>query len=195
MLRFLLLALCLAVAAPPVYGGDETYRIGAGDSRLDPLGGALQFGIPKPVSLSAEELVVEVPFRVKSVGVSGRIERIDFRDLRLNGIPFHVDPYAAAFDLPDEDEPIVFPEPLVLRLRFAEVAPGIAREALVPSETLRLTGAVTVTGEYRKWIFSLRRAVEVPIDVTGPNPIAEYHPLQLLPEINLKTLRVPSWPF
>ena len=34
-------------------------------------------------------------------------------------------------------------------------------------------------GFFRKWIFSVKRSVDIPIDETRENPIAAYHPLKL----------------
>jgi hypothetical protein len=217
MSRILLLTALIAALAAPAHAGGTgygRYRIGGGDARLDALGGAVQFGLPEPVAVTREELVVDVPVRVRPVGVSGRVERVEFRDLALNGIPFEVDPYEASFDL-SESDPVTLPAPVRLRVKFLAVAPGLVREGLMPSDTLRLTGTATVSGVYRKWIFSLRRAVEVPIEVAGPNPIADYHPARLFfedseglrtlteefrkdarqLELNLQKLRIPSWPF
>jgi len=139
---------------------------------------SLEFGVPQPISVSWTELVVDVPVRVKPVGVSGHVDRVAFSDLELNGTPFEVDPYTASFDLPD-DEAITLPRPLRVRVRFARVAPGVLEEAVMPSDTLRLTGKAKVDGTFRKWIFSSKRSVNVPIDVSGPNPLADYHPLKL----------------
>lgn len=139
---------------------------------------SVELGTPRPVSVSLSELVVDVPVRVKPVGVSGHVDHVTFSELELNGTPFEVDPYAASFDLP-EDEPVTLPQPLRIRVRFARVAPGVIDEALMPSDTLHLSGRATIDGTFRKWIFSAHRSVDVPIDVTGPNPLAEYHPLKL----------------
>lgn len=139
---------------------------------------AVEFGTPQPVAVSWTELVVDVPVRVKPVGVSGHVDRVTFSDLRLNDTPFEVDPYTASFDLP-ENETMTLPRPLRLRVRFARVAPGVLEEAVMPSETLRLTGKAKVDGTFHKWIFTSKRTVDIPIDVSGPNPLAEYHPLKL----------------
>ena len=89
---------------------------------------AIELGVPAPVSVSWSELVVEVPVRVRPVGVSGEIERVTFSEMRLNGIPFEVEPYDASFELP-EDDPITLPKPLRLRLVFLDVAPGVERRS------------------------------------------------------------------
>jgi hypothetical protein len=141
--------------------------------------GAVRFGTPQPVSVSWTELVVDVPVEIRPVGVSGTVESVTFSELRLNGIPFEIDPYTAAFDLPD-DEARPLERPLRLRAKFKSVAPRALEEALMPSDTLRLTGKAAVEGTFRKWIFSVRKRVEVPIDERGPNPIAGYHPLKLV---------------
>ena len=141
--------------------------------------GAVRFGTPRPVEVTWSELVVDVPVVVRPVGVSGTVESITFSDLRLNGIPFEIDPYTASFDLP-EDEPASLAQPLRLRVKFSRVAPGVLEEALMPSDSLRLTGGVAVEGTFRKWFLTVRRKVEVPIDEQGPNPISEYHPLKMM---------------
>lgn len=164
----IVLALSVALAAPPANGADAAKAVEK----------AVEFGLPQPVAVSWSEVVVDVPLRVKPVGVRGHVESITFSDLELNGIPFDVDPYTASFDLP-EDEPVTLERPLRMRAKFARVAPGAFEEAIMPSDTLRLTGRATVDGTFRKWLFTVKRAVEVPIDASGPNPLAEYHPLKL----------------
>jgi hypothetical protein len=153
----------------------------AGDDRSDALRGAVSFGVPRPVEVSARELVVEVPVHVRSIGVSATVERVDFDDMALNGIPFEVESYTTSFELPESGSREL-EDPLRLRLDFRKVAPGLAWESLFPSDTLRLTGRVAVEGTFRKWIFSVRRSVEVPIDLSHPNPLAEYHPGRLVTE-------------
>ena len=102
MLRAVLLTMMLVLAGVPTYGADkfQGYRIGGGNSKLDLLGGALQFGIPIPVAIDTEELVVDLPFRVRPVGVSGRVEHLSFSQLAVNGIPFSVDPYSELSTFP-----------------------------------------------------------------------------------------------
>src|SRR5690242_9758832 len=97
---------------------------------------AVEFGAPQAVSVSWTDLVVAVPVRIKPVGVSGHVEKISFDGFELNGIPFELEPYTASFDLP-EDAPATLPEPLLLRARFSEVAPGVLDEAIMPHDTLR----------------------------------------------------------
>ena len=70
-------------------------------------------------------------------------------------------------------------EPLRLRVRFSRVAPGVFDEAIMPSDVLQLTGQATVHGTFRKWIFSVKRSIDITIDETRENPIAAYHPLKL----------------
>ena len=163
----------------------------AADDPIKAVKGAVQLGAPVAAEVSLTELVVEVPVTVKPVGIGGRVESVTFTDLALNGIPFEVDPYTASFDLP-EDGPVTLPEPLRLRVRFADVAPGVFEQAIMPNDALRVTGKVTVDGTYRKWMFSVKRAVEVPIDVSRPNPLAEYHPLKLA-LAELRTLDTRGW--
>ena len=135
-------------------------------------------GTPSVSEVSWTEVVVNVPVRILPVGVSGEIHGIGFSDMRINGIPFDVDPYTADFELPDDDARTL-DEPLRLRVRFARVAPGVFEEAIMPSEVLHLTGQATVHGTFRKWIFSVKRSVDIPIDERRENPIAAYHPLKL----------------
>lgn len=151
----------------------------AGDDRSGALRGAVSFGVPRPVAVSTQEIVVEVPVRVSAVGAGATVERIEFADMALNGIPFEVEPYTSSFELP-ESGTRELEDPLRLRLDLQKVAPGVAWESLYPSDALRLTGRVAVEGTFRKWIFSVKRTVEVPIDLSHPNPLAEYHPARLV---------------
>lgn len=151
----------------------------------------VELGMPEPASISWSEMLVEVPVRLRPVGVGGRVHRLEFHELSLNGIPFEVDPYDASFDLPSK-KPVALPQPLRLRLRFRTVAPKLLEEALAPSASLRLSGRVTIDGTFKKWIFSSRRTVELPVEVSGANPFADYHPLQLAIE-ELKRLEQKGW--
>lgn len=139
---------------------------------------SVELGTPSVSEVSWTEVVVSIPVRIRPVGVSGEIHGIGFSDMRINGIPFDVDPYTADFELPDDDVKTL-DEPLRLRVRFSRVAPGVFDEAIMPSEQLQLTGQATVHGTFRKWIFSVKRSIDIPIDETRENPIAAYHPLKL----------------
>jgi len=134
-------------------------------------------GTPAVAEVSWTEVVVHVPVRIRPVGISGEIHGIGFEEMRINGIPFEVDPYTADFELPESDE-VTLAEPLRLRVRFSRVAPGVFDEAIMPNDALHLTGRATVHGTFRKWIFTVKRSVEFPIDETRTNPIAAYHPLK-----------------
>jgi hypothetical protein len=182
LMRTALIALVAALAAVEALAADGPYKPGGGDARLDAAAGAIQLGIPRRVTITTTEVVVEVPLVVRPVGIGGSIERVEFVDLAINGIPFDVEPYDASFDLPDK-EAVELPMPLRLHLAYAKVAPGVLEETLYPSDTLRLTGKATVSGTFRKWIFSLKRSLEVPIDVSRPNPVAPYHPGRLLEKL------------
>lgn len=195
-MRPLLVALALlgALAAPAARAfaaSDDPYRSGGGDARLDAVSGAVRFGIPEQVEISPTALVVEVPVFVNAVGVGGRVDRIDFADFAINGVPFAIEPYDASFDLPEEGSTRL-PRPLRLRLDFASAAPGVLEETLYPSDQISLTGRATVEGTFKKWIFSVHRAVEIPVEATGRNPLAKYHPARYVLD-HLDTLT--TWPF
>jgi hypothetical protein len=185
--RAVIAAIVLALFAPAF----PARAAGKVDDPAKAVERSIELGDPQPVSVSWTELVLDVPVRVKPVGVDGEVDEVRFENLRLNGIPFEVDPYEASFKLPRK-EPLALPRPLRIRVRFASVAPGVIEEALLPSDDLRLTGSATVAGTFRKWIFSARRTVTVPIDVTGPNPVADYHPLKLA-LAELESLRRRGW--
>ena len=141
----------------------------------------IELGLPIPVSASWTELVVDIPVRIRPIGVRGRIDRFVLHDLTFNGIPFQIDPHEAAFELPQRF-PYDLPKPIRVRLAYRTVAPGLITETLVPKKTLRVKGTASIEGTFRKWIFSSHRTVQVPIDVTRPNPLADYHPLEYVVE-------------
>ena len=132
-LALLTVALLLCAAAPASFAAGD-------DPRSVP--DVIEPGVPQAVEVSLTELVVEIPIRVKAVGVQGHVESVTFEDLSLNGIPLDVDPYTAGFDLP-ESESRTLPDPLRVRVRFSEVAPGVLEEAIMPSdETVRIAGKI-----------------------------------------------------
>ena len=135
------------------------------------------FGLPRVASVSMTDIVVDVPVRLQPVGVDGTIERVVFSNMELNGIPFDVADYDAPFELP-ANESADLPQPLRLHANFATVAPGLFGEAIMPSDTLHLTGRVIVSGTFRKWVFSFHRTADMRIDESGPNPLADYAPLR-----------------
>jgi hypothetical protein len=175
LMLFVLVAGALVVAPAPGRASERPYRPGEGDPRLDAAANAVRLGIPRRLEVSRDAAVVEIPVVIHPIGLNGTIDRVEFADFAVNGIPFDVEPFEARFDLP-EREPVELGAPLRLRVTFASIAPGVVEEVLLPSESLRLTGTVTVSGTFRKWIFSLTRSVEIPVDVTRPNPVAPYHP-------------------
>lgn len=166
-------------------------RAASGADPTDAVKRAVTFGVPTAVAATWSEMTVDVPVIVRPVGIRGRIERVRFQDLAINGIPFEVDPYTAEFDLPERG-PVELDAPLRLRLRYRSVAPGLLEESLLPSDTIRLTGTVRVTGTFRKWIFSAHREVAVPIEAATANPIAEYHPLRIALE-RYRRLEAEGW--
>jgi hypothetical protein len=176
-----LLSLLLLLACPP--------EASARDLDFED---SLEFGLVEPVAVDLTEVVLEVPVRIRPVGAHGRVERIQFANMRINGVPFEVEAISESFELPEHDS-VPLPTPLRLHLNLERAAPGIIEEALIPGKELRLTGDVTVVGEFRVWIFSSKRTVKLDVDESRPNPLHDYHPLRLALE-QLKNLD-DLWPF
>ncbi len=151
---------------------------GAADDPIKALAGAVELGLPRTVEVSWTDVVLEIPLTVRPVGVQGRVDRVVFTELNLNGIPFEIDPYTESFDLPDKTAQAL-PIPLRVRASFARVGPGALEEAILPSDSLHVTGRVEVSGTFRKWLFSAKRTVSAPIDVSRANPLAGYSPLRM----------------
>src|SRR4051812_32692025 len=85
----LIVALCAAAVGAPRSAdtGEAPYRAGGGDARLDAVAGAVRLGVPRSVTLTSRELVVEIPLIIRPVGISGTVDRIEFDDMALNGVP------------------------------------------------------------------------------------------------------------
>ncbi|HZI20360.1 MAG TPA: hypothetical protein VEY09_17395 [Pyrinomonadaceae bacterium] len=178
-------ALALLAAAPPAPAGGADagrdlprkvrgYKVerekvilagGAGDeSSLVTFDGA------RVVSVGPLEVVLDVFVTVAPVEQGGRVERLVFEGVSVNGVPAEVDDYVSGFQL-SKRAPVSLPAPLRVRVSSGGALRGVVSEILDRREVWPVEGRVYVCGRYRRFLMSFKRAVPVELRTTIANPL------------------------
>ena len=90
--------------------------------------------------INLERLVLDMWVGIKPFNKSVTISRIYFQDVRANGIPVHVEPFAKEFKTSKKEE-VDLPAPLQCTITFSDL------ESLLPIQTLIDSDKIAITGE------------------------------------------------
>lgn len=138
--------------------------------RGNPASDLITFSDARLAVVGPLEVVFEVRVTIAPVGHSGKIERLVFDDISVNGVPAVVDDYEHKFSLP-KDEPLTLPGFLRLRVSSPGALLGAVREIIDPQERWPVKGRVYACGRYKRFFMSFKRAVPVDVSTFITNPM------------------------
>jgi len=148
--------------------------------------------------ISFQRLVLNLDVSIKPVDRAATIERIYFQDVRVNGVPVHLQTFEQEFQL-SKKEVVELPAPLQCSIVFAEldslrpVADILAKDALqITGEEfieVKLTGVEKLAMRAHEMVIPLSLNQQVPLNLFSGNSL-----LQMAAERILKTLSDPSSP-
>lgn len=111
--------------------------------------------------------------KVSGTDQKGRIERVTFSDIRINGIGAEAMEFRGRIDL-RPGETIELPEPIRLRIGIGGIARAAFREFVQERAKWRVTGTVFVFGKFKKFGIRFKRVVPIKFDLEIPNPVRRY---------------------
>ena len=133
-------------------------------------GSLVKFGEPRVVSFSLFKIELDFPVEIAAVEQRGRIDRLVFEAITINGVPVEIADYARGFELPNE-RPLRLPEPLRVTVTTPRALLATFDELRQPKNDWKIVGRVYALGRFKKLFFTFRRAVPVEFDLSVPNPI------------------------
>jgi S1-C subfamily serine protease len=124
--------------------------------------------------LNLQRLVLNMWVSVKPFDKSVTISRIYFQDVRANGIPVRVEPYATEFKTSKKD-PVDLPGPLECTITFSDL------ESLVPIKDMIDRDKITVTGQsfIEVKLSTLQKIAVRAKRLALPVPLKEEMPLEM----------------
>lgn len=101
---------------------------------------------------------------------AGTVDRLIFRDIRVNGVPIEVEDYTQGFRF-RKGRPTVFPAPARGNIKPLGMARSAYLELTDHRSAWNITGTALVFGRFKKFGFTFKRVVAVELDLTVPNPL------------------------
>jgi len=146
--------------------------------------------------ISFERLVLNLFLSVKPVDRAATIRRIYFQDIRVNGVPIHVETFEQEFKL-SKKEVVDLPAPLKCSLVFSELDSLKPVKEIVDKDKLLVTGQSFVDVKLnplqklalraKQLVIPVTLSEEVPLNMFSGNPL-----LQMAASKILDTLSDPS---
>jgi hypothetical protein len=146
--------------------------------------------------ISLEQLVLNLYLSIKPVDRAATIERLYFQDVRVNGVPVHIETFEQEFRL-SKKEVVDLPAPLRCSIVFAEldslkpVAEILAKDAIqITGESfveVKLSGVGKLAMRTKQLVIPMALDQQVPLNLFSGNPL-----LQMAAGEILETLSDPS---
>lgn len=130
----------------------------------------IRFGEPRVVSFSLFKIELDFPVEIAAVEQRGRIDRLVFEEITINGVPVEVADYTSAFQLPN-NQSLRLPEPLRVTVTTPRALLATFEELRTPKNDWKIVGRIYALGKFNKLFFTFRRAVPIELDLSVPNPI------------------------
>lgn len=128
---------------------------------------------PELDSIGLDGVVLTVGGEVSAAGQNGKVDFLEFRDFRINGVAVAIDEYTHKFAF-KERQTVVLPEPVRVRISKTSIATAAFQELLGSKEKWSVTGTVLVFGTFRKFGFGFKRVIPVRIDILIKNPVKPF---------------------
>lgn len=130
----------------------------------------VKLGEPKVVDLGIFGVTFELTGQIGPVDQRGVVDMVTFSGLRLNGIPVEAAEYGHSFEL-SKDKSMALPGPFRVYVKNTNIARAAFSELLDPKRDWLVTGTAFVFGRFKKFGFTFKRVVPVPVSVRFKNPL------------------------
>ena len=173
---FLLTLVCTAAAQmlPSKIDGYKVYtaNVVVTDKAIEMPAGVdvlVRLDEPKLASVAFSGATVRVTGQIRSIR-SGEVERVMFRDFRINGVSVDVGAVTETFAVKTGS-----PQPIDLSVKVnlgsAALAKAGYRELSDPKTDWQVTGTMLVFGRFDRFGFTFKRAIPVKLSITVKNAL------------------------
>lgn len=131
---------------------------------------ALKLGETNIVDIGFSGATAEVGAEITSVGRSGKVDFVTFRDFTVNGIALDIEEYNQPFEF-KKGLSVTLPKPARVNVKTTSLAKGALKQLTDPKEDWAVKGTILVFGRFKKFGFTFKRVVPVKVDLTIKNPL------------------------
>lgn len=149
-------------------------RVGTGSTSIgivsDEPEAIVSLGDPDIVDFGLSGVTFEIKAEIGSIGQTGRVDFVTFKDFRINDTAISVEEYDHSFDF-KKGVATRIPAPVRVFVSSKNIAKAAFKELVDAKKDWNITGTAFVFGKFKKFGFNFKRVVPVTINVKFKNPI------------------------
>jgi hypothetical protein len=130
----------------------------------------IRLGEAELVGVTPVGVTLDVPVILAAVKQQGNVDRLVFEDMKVNDTPVTLDDYVHPFKLPNKEPLTLVPSVRI----FVSTPQAVLRtidDVFNSKEVWTVTGRIYVCGNFKKFLFTFRRAVPVELQTSIKNPL------------------------
>jgi hypothetical protein len=130
----------------------------------------VRLGEAELVGVTPLGVTLDVPVIIAPVNHQGDVDLLVFEDMRVNGTPVTLDDYVHPFKLPNK-EPLTLAPSVRIFVSTPQAVLRTIDDVFNSKEVWPVTGRIYVCGNFKKLIFTFKRAVPVELQTSIKNPL------------------------
>ena len=130
----------------------------------------VRLGEAELVGVTPLGVTLDVPVIIAPVNHQGDVDLLVFEDMRVNGTPVTLDDYVHPFKLPNK-EPLTLAPSVRIFVSTPQAVLRTIDDVFNSKEVWPVTGRIYVCGNFKKFMFTFKRAVPVELQTSIKNPL------------------------
>lgn len=130
----------------------------------------VRLGEAQLVGVTPLGVTLDVPVIIAPVNHQGDVDLLVFEDMKVNDTPVTLDDYVHPFKLPNK-EPLTLAPSVRIFVSTPQAVMRTIDEVFNSKETWAVTGRIYVCGNFKKFLFTFKRAVPVELQTSIKNPL------------------------
>lgn len=130
----------------------------------------VRLGDPELVGVTPLGVTFDIPVMLAAVKQQGDVDLLVFEDMKVNDTPVTLDDYVHPFKLPNK-EPLTLAPSVRIFVSTPQAVLRTIDDVFNSKEVWPVTGRIYVCGKFKKFLFTLKRAVPVELQTSIRNPL------------------------
>jgi hypothetical protein len=130
----------------------------------------VRLGEAQLVGVTPLGVTLDVPVIIAPVKHQGDVDLLVFEDMRVNDTPVTLDDYVHPFKLPNK-EPLTLTPSVRIFVSTPQAVLRTIDDVFNSKEVWPVTGRIYVCGNFKKFLFTFKRAVPVELQTSIKNPL------------------------
>lgn len=130
----------------------------------------IRLGEPELVGVTPLGVTLDVPVILAAVKQQGDVDLLVFEDMKVNDTPVTLADYVHPFKLPNK-EPLTLAPSIRIFVSTPQAVLRTIDEVINSKEVWPVTGRIYVCGNFKKFLFTFKRAVPVELQTSIKNPL------------------------